>query len=87
MYSVYFLHYADYKSTTMYTCTCPSENGEGEGSFCFRIVGFPPGFKYLTNLAVGTVLLVFETLTNIDFDYGDSHFFNTQIPLPHFIKE
>jgi len=56
MYSVYFLHYADYKSTTMYTCTCPSENGEGEG---------------------------FEALTNIDFDYGNSHL-KSITPLPTF---
>ena len=51
-------------------------------SFSFSKVGIPPlkinifqRFEYRRNRAVSAVLMVFETLTHIDFQGGDTHFF------------
>ena len=51
-------------------------------SFSFSKVGIPPlkinifqRFEYRKNRAVSAVLMVFETLTHIDFQGGNTHFF------------
>jgi len=68
----------------------PLKRDKGEGEFSKREIfllkiNMFQRFKYQKNCAVSTVLMVFKTLTNIDFHYEDSHFFeNENSPSPFY---